>query len=319
MDPITPEKTKLGFIGVGYMGRPIAQRLLEYGFRLAAYDRDRSKAEGLVRYGGTVAASVAELCSSCSVVLSCLANDEAVLDVHNGPKGTFANARGGSLIIDMSTVFPDTARRLSILGFERGVDVLDVTISGSTPAAEQGTLVLFGGGDRGCFDAAESIFRVIAGNYFYLGPSGAGATMKLVVNSLLGIGMQAIAEAVALGEKAGLDRSRLLDVLSQTAVVAPAHVGKLQRAMLGDYSPQFPLRLMKKDFGLILSLAAAVGAQVPATRAAFEVNVAQSAEGIEQDFSAVILQMEEQAHLVSTDKGQSWVRVAFDEKVGLLG
>jgi 3-hydroxyisobutyrate dehydrogenase-like beta-hydroxyacid dehydrogenase len=121
--------------------------------------------------------------------------------------------------------------------------------------------------------------------------------MKLVVNSLLGIGMQAIAEAVVLGEKAGLDRNRLLEVLSQTAVVAPAHEGKLQRAMTGDYSPQFPLRLMNKDFGLILNLAAAVGAELPATRAAFEINAAQSAQGQEQDFSAVILEMEKRAHL----------------------
>jgi 3-hydroxyisobutyrate dehydrogenase-like beta-hydroxyacid dehydrogenase len=102
--------------------------------------------------------------------------------------------------------------------------------------------------------------------------------MKLVVNTLLGIGMQAIAEAVALSEKAGLDRNRLLDVLSQTAVVAPAHVGKLQRVMNGDYSPQFPLRLMNKDFSLTLKLAAAVGAHMPATGAAFEFNAAQSAQ-----------------------------------------
>ena len=126
--------------------------------------------------------------------------------------------------------------------------------------------------------------------------------MKLVVNTLLGIGMQAIAEAVALGEKAGLDRKRLLEVLAQTAVIAPAHVGKLQRAMAGDYSPQFPIRLMGKDFGLILNLAAAVGARMPATRASSEVNTQQSEEGEEQDFSAVILQMEKYAQVASGDK-----------------
>jgi 3-hydroxyisobutyrate dehydrogenase-like beta-hydroxyacid dehydrogenase len=199
--------------------------------------------------------------------------------IYKGADGAFANAHRGSLVVDLSTVNPQTSQELSRLGSARGVGVLDVPISGGTPAAEQGALTLFGGGDQGCFAAAESIFRVIARRYFYLGPSGSGATMKLVVNSLLGIGMQAIAEAVALGEKAGLDRNRLLDVLSETAVVAPAHVGKLARAKKGDYSPQFPLRLMNKDFGLILNLAAAVRAQMPATHAAFEVNVAQSAQG----------------------------------------
>ena len=314
MNAITSEKNKLGFVGVGYMGRPIAQRLLESGFRLTAYDRDRSKAEELIRYGGTVAESVAELSSSCDVMLSCLPSDEAVLNIYKGLDGAFANAHRGSLVIDMSTVYPKTSQELSRLGSERGIGVLDVTISGSTPAAEQGAVTLFGGGDEGCFDAAESIFRVVAHKHFYVGPSGSGATMKLVVNTLLGIGMQAIAEAVALGEKAGLDRNRLLDVLSQTAVVAPAHLGKLQRAMVGDYSAQFPLRLMNKDFGLILKLAAAVGARMPATVAALEVNSRQSDQGKEQDFSAVILQMEEQAHLGSADKERARVAGASTKK-----
>jgi len=305
MKPITPENSRLGFVGIGYMGRPIARRLLESGFKLIAYDRDHSKAEELLRYGGTVAQSVSELSSSCSVMLSCLPSDEAVLNIYRGPDGAFPNAQHGSLVIDMSTVYPETSQELSRLGSERGVEVLDVTISGSTPTAEKGLLTLFGGGDRECFDRAESIFRVIARKYFYLGPSGSGATMKLVVNTLLGIGMQAIAEAVALGEKAGLDRNRLLDVLSQTAVIAPAHVGKLESAMKNDYSPQFPIRLMNKDFGLILNLAAAVGVRMPATGAAFEANARQSEQGPEQDFSAVILQMEKNAHLGSANSGQT--------------
>ena len=314
MNPIHPENDRLGFIGVGYMGRPIARRLLESGFKLTAYDRDRSKAEELIRYGGSVAEGVAQLSSSCNVVLSCLPTDEAVLNIYRGPDGALANAHRGSLVIDMSTVYPETSQLLSRLGSERGVDVLDVTISGSTPAAEEGQLTLFGGGDQRRFDTAESIFRVIARKWFYLGPGGSGATMKLVVNSLLGIGMQAIAEAIALGEKAGLDRNRLLEVLSQTAVVAPAHLGKLQRAMIGDYSPQFPLRLMNKDFGLILNLAAAVSARMPATIAAFEINAKQLDHGNEQDFSAVILQMEEQAQLSSTDSGRTRVAVASAKK-----
>jgi 3-hydroxyisobutyrate dehydrogenase-like beta-hydroxyacid dehydrogenase len=313
MNPITPEKSKLGFVGVGYMGRPIAQRLLESGFTLTAYDRDRSKPEELIRFGGTVAESIEGLASSCSVVLSCLPNDEAVRTTYGGPDGAFANAQRGSLIIDMSTVYPETSQELSRLGSHHGVRVLDVTISGSTPAAEQGALTLFGGGDQACFEAAESIFRAIARKYFHLGPSGSGAKMKLVVNALLGIGMQAIAEAVALGEKAGLNRNRLLDVLSETAVVAPAHVGKLQRAIKGNYSAQFPLRLMNKDFGLILKLAAAVGAQMPAAEAAFEVNAAQSGPGNEQDFSAVILQMEKQAHLDFTAEGRTRVGISSME------
>ena len=297
MKPTTFKNNRLGFVGIGYMGRPIAQRLLESGFKVIAYDRQRSNAERLLLYGGTVAESVAELSTTCNVVLSCLSNDDAVLNVYGGPSGALATAAPGSLVIDMSTVYPETSQELSKLGAARGVDVLDVTISGSTPAAEKGLLTLFGGGDKACFDGAEPIFRAIARKYFHLGASGSGATMKLVVNTLLGVGMQAIAEAVALGEKAGLDRNRLLDVLSETAVVAPAHAGKLERAVKGDYSPQFPIRLMNKDFGLILSLATAVGVRMPATHAAFEVNARQLELGPEQDFSSVILQMEKRGQL----------------------
>jgi 3-hydroxyisobutyrate dehydrogenase-like beta-hydroxyacid dehydrogenase len=297
MKPITQENSRLGFIGIGYMGRPIARRLLEAGFKLTAYDRDHNKAAELIQYGANVAQSVAELSSTCNVVLSCLPTDQAVLDVYRGADGVFANATPGSRVIELSTVYPETSQQVARLGSAHGVEVLDVTISGSTPVAEKGLLTLFGGGNKEFFGDAESIFRVMAQKYFYLGPSGSGATMKLVVNTLLGIGMQAIAEAVTLGEKAGLDRDRMLDVLSRTAVVAPAHVGKLQRVMKNDYSPQFPIRLMNKDFGLILNLAASVGARVPATEAAFEVNARQADQGAEQDFSAVILQMERQANL----------------------
>src|SRR5713226_64243 len=152
MKPITQENDRLGFVGIGYMGRPIARRLLESGFKLTAYDRNRAKAEELIPYGGNVAQSILELSSSCNVVLSCLPNDEAVLDTYRGPDGVFASAHRGSLVMDLSNVSPETSQELSRLGSAHGVEVLDVTISGSTPAAEKGLLTLFGGGNKECFD-----------------------------------------------------------------------------------------------------------------------------------------------------------------------
>ncbi|MGA7622845.1 MAG: NAD(P)-binding domain-containing protein, partial [Candidatus Acidiferrales bacterium] len=127
MNPITKERNKLGFVGVGYMGHPIVQRLLAAGFHVAAYDRNRSKAEALVSFGCTVAESIAELASTCDVLLSCLPTDEAVLAVYKGPDGAFAHALRGALAIDMSTVNPQTSLELAELGSERGLEVLDVT------------------------------------------------------------------------------------------------------------------------------------------------------------------------------------------------
>jgi 3-hydroxyisobutyrate dehydrogenase-like beta-hydroxyacid dehydrogenase len=197
----------------------------------------------------------------------------------------------------MSTVNPETSRELYKLGAARAVSVLDVPISGSTPAAEQGALTLFGGGDEQIFHNTEPIFRTVAQQYFYLGPSGSGTTMKLVVNTLLGVGMQAIAEAVALGQKAGLNRDRLFDVLSHTAVIAPAHIGKLTKAASNDYSAQFALRLMNKDFRLILEMAAEMRVPMPVTATAFQINTAEAANSIEEDFSAVIRLAENLARL----------------------
>ena len=295
MKTLTPDRVKLGFIGLGNMGSRIARRLLDHGYKLFVYDKDLANAAAIATQGGLVAKNIKELASTVDVVLSCVTNDEAVRSVYTETGGVFSNAQPGSVAIEMSTISPDTSRELHGLGTQRGIEVLDVAISGSTPAAEQGILTLLAGGKPELFRAAKPIFQAIAKQYFLLGDSGSGTAMKLVVNTLLGVGMQAIAEAVVLGEKAGIDRERLLEVLSKTAVIAPAHVGKLARAAVNDYSPQFPLRLMNKDFELILKAAAKEHVSMPATEAAFYVNSEELSVNNEKDFSAVLRRMEEAA------------------------
>jgi 3-hydroxyisobutyrate dehydrogenase-like beta-hydroxyacid dehydrogenase len=167
-----------------------------------------------------------------------------------------------------------------------------VPASGSTPAAEAGALTLFGGGDRQAFEDAGPIFSASARQWFYMGPSGFGVARKLVVNTLVGLGMQAVAEAAALGEKLGLPREALFETLAKTAVIAPALTGKLGSARQNDYAPQFPVRLMSKDFGLILAAAAQMDVSMPATERAAAVSSAEAAIGGEEDFSAVIRRME---------------------------
>jgi 3-hydroxyisobutyrate dehydrogenase-like beta-hydroxyacid dehydrogenase len=293
MKLLTADNVTLGFIGLGNMGHRIAQRLLDHGYQLFVYDRDLAKADRLAAQGAGVAKNILELAHSADVILSCLTNDEVVRAVYTGTEGVFAGARSGTVVLEMSTISPETSRELQRNGAGFGVEVLDVAISGSTPAAQSGMLTLLIGGDRELFRAAEPIFQAVGRQYFLLGGSGSGTAMKLVVNTLLGIGMQAIAEAVALGEKVGLDRQRLLEVLSKTAVIAPAHVGKLARVANNDYSPQFPLRLMNKDFQLILNAAAEMHLPMPATEAAFYVNAEELAHHEEEDFSAVLRRMEE--------------------------
>jgi 3-hydroxyisobutyrate dehydrogenase-like beta-hydroxyacid dehydrogenase len=222
--------------------------------------------------------------------------------VYLAPDGIFAHATPGTVVLEMSTIRPSTSRELARAGADRGIHTLDVAISGSTPSVEQGTVTLLGGGDPKVFAAFEPLFKTIARQYFHLGPSGSGTAAKLVVNALLGVGMQAIAEACALGEKEGLDRDQLLTVLAKTAVVAPAHAGKLPRAIRNDYSPQFPLRLMNKDFRLILEAASNSNLALPATEAAFQVNSEAFALGPDQDFSIVIREMESRAQERAQEK-----------------
>jgi 3-hydroxyisobutyrate dehydrogenase-like beta-hydroxyacid dehydrogenase len=293
MKLLTPDNVTLGFIGLGNMGQRIAQRLLDHGYQLFVYDRDIAKADPLAAQGAVVATNILELARSADVILSCLTNDEVVRAVYMGTEGVFSGARSGTVLLDMSTIAPETSRELQRNGAGFGVEALDVAISGSTPAAEAGILTLLIGGDRELFRAAEPIFQAVARQYFLLGGPGSGTAMKLVVNTLLGVGMQAIAEAVVLGEKVGLDRQRLLEVLSKTALIAPAHVGKLARIANNDYSAQFPLRLMNKDFQLILNAAAEMHLPMPATEAAFYVNAEELAHHEEEDFSAVLRRMEE--------------------------
>jgi 3-hydroxyisobutyrate dehydrogenase len=299
MKSLTADQVKVGFIGLGNMGSRIAQRLLDHGYPLVAYDMNNAKTEPVVARRGFAAKSIPELARIVDVILSCLTNDEAVQSVYAGPQGVFAQARPGTIVLEMSTISPETSRELHRLGAKSGIEVLDVAISGSTPAAEQGILTLLAGGNKELFSAAEPIFQAIAKQYFLLGGPGSGTAMKLVVNTLLGVGMQAIAEAVVLGEKAGLNRKTLLDVLSKTAVVAPAHVGKLARVAINDYSPQFPLSLMNKDFGLILRAAGKTDVSMPVTEAAFRVNSEELAAGGDEDFSAVLRRMEEVAGIAN--------------------
>ena len=261
---------------------------------MIVYDDNHTKVAEFSALGTRVAPDIAKLACDVDVVMSCLPDAGAVEDVYFGTGKVLGSAGRFATIIELSTVAPETtARRLHEAGRQLGISVLDVAISGSTLAAESGTLTLFGGGEVLVFEAAQPIFRAIAAQWFHMGQNGSGVAMKLVVNTLLGLGMQAIAESVALGVGLGLSRDLLLDTLAKTAVVAQAHAGKLASAKRNDYTPQFPVRLMRKDFGLILNEAANLGLSMPATEAAAAINSEEDAGGREEDFSAVIRRMEQ--------------------------
>ena len=295
----------LGFIGLGWMGSRMATRLVKAGHEVAVYDRTGDKARALGTLGARVLSTPGELAGEADVVFTMLADDAAVEQVLLGPDGLMAALGPGTTIVELSSVHPDTSRRVATAGRVRNVAVLDAPVSGSTPQAEDGSLVMFVGGEREDYQRCKPMLDILAGQIFYMGSHGAGATMKLVVNGLLGTGMQALAEALALGQRAGLDKAALLDVLEQTTVLAPGAKHKLQNARSETYPVQFALRLMWKDFGNVLRLAQQRAVPMPATAAAQQSFAIEQAKGMEEDFSAVIATMEELAGVFPSAKPDS--------------
>jgi 3-hydroxyisobutyrate dehydrogenase-like beta-hydroxyacid dehydrogenase len=252
---INKRTTRIGFIGLGLMGSRLTRRLHSSGWNVQAWNRSPDPAKSLGRDGVVISSSVAKLVADSEVILSSLTDDVAVHSVYFDSGGVFSSAKPGTIILEMSTISPELSRLLHQEASVRGVDLLDLAISGSTPAVEAGTVTLLAGGDQNTFQKCTSIYESIAKQWFLIGPGSSGILMKLVVNLLLGIDMVAIAEAVSLGEHLRIDRNVLLDVLSKTTVIPPAFGGKIQKIKDNDYSPEFPLRLMSKNMDLVMEAA----------------------------------------------------------------
>lgn len=283
-----------GFIGMGRMGSHMATRLLARG-KVAIYDRSKEKSLAMGRAGALVAETPADLAAHSDVVLVSVTDDAAVEQVMFGPDGALSRLREGSLIIDLSTVSPRASRLLYEAAREKGAAMIDAAVSGSVPQVDQGSLLIFVGGDRETYERCLPILQVLGEHIFYMGSSGMGTTMKLVVNALLGAGMQALAEAIALGEKAGLEKGLLLEVLEQTTVLTPGQKSKLANVKGDQYPTLFALSLMHKDLGLVLRQAAELSVSMPATAAAEQMSTEAMAQEMDADFSIMIRFMQELA------------------------
>ena len=291
---------RLGFIGLGAMGSRMAQRLLAAGYNLTVHDRTRERARPLEQSGAKFAPTPKRLAAAVDVVLSSLPDDAALEEVMFGPAGALEVAQPGTIFIEMSTVSPRTSRRLHEAARTRGLAVLDAPVSGSTPQAEEGQLVILVGGREEMYREYLPILNVLGKNSFYMGPAGSGTATKLCLNTLLGVGIQALAEAIALGLRSGLDHERLLQVLGATSVLSPSQKSKLEHARTGEYPASFPLRLMYKDFGLISQRALELSVAMPSTAAAAQVCAVEHARNDgqgDEDFSAVIRTAQQMAGL----------------------
>jgi 3-hydroxyisobutyrate dehydrogenase len=291
------QRPTVGIAGLGRMGHPIAANILNAGFPTVVWNRTPDKAADLRDRGARWADSPADLAQSAEIVLTSLADPAAVERVYFAPDGLLASARPDTILVDLSTGSPDMARRIAAAAQERGASFLDAPVAGSIPAATSGQLGIMVGGDQAAFNRCADVFAAIGKAAYYLGPSGNGATMKLVANGILATMVQALAEGIALGEKAGLAPADMFTVLNASSAAAPVVAAKAAAVSERAYLPAaFTLALMQKDLWLVLSLANELQAPMPATAIAHDMVLAANATGKSAlDFSAVALLMEELA------------------------
>jgi 3-hydroxyisobutyrate dehydrogenase-like beta-hydroxyacid dehydrogenase len=287
----------VGIAGLGRMGHPIAANVLEAGFPAVVWNRTRDKATDLLEGGALWAENPGAIAGAADIVLTSLADPAAVESVYFGPDGLLDGARSGTILVDLSTGSPALARRIAAAARERGATFLDAPVAGSIKAATDSQLGIMVGGDRAAFDRCEAVFSAIGTAAFYLGESGSGATMKLVSNAILATMVQALAEGVALGEKAGLHPADIFAVLGASSAAAPVVAAKAVTVTERAYLPAaFTLALMQKDLWLVLGLANELQVPMPATAIAHDMVLAANATGKSGlDFSAVALLMEELA------------------------
>ena len=269
---------KIGFIGLGRMGLPMAYNLLKAGLDLTVHNRSRPKVQDIAAAGATAATSSAEVTRQCDIVLACLPDIATSEEVFLGPDGVMANARPGQIIVDHSTVGIDTSKACAEAAEAKGAMFLDAPISGGTERAENATLVIMAGGLEEAFDAALPAFDAMGGTVRHTGPTGTGTTVKLVNQLLVGVHTLAAAEAMLMGTKSGADPALVYELVSS---------GWGQSFMLDRNSSvmldqtyedaRAPVRTILKDLGLIQELARSIDTPTPAGDVAYKL-FAQAAE-----------------------------------------
>jgi 3-hydroxyisobutyrate dehydrogenase len=287
---------KIAFIGLGAMGGGMASRLLESGAHVTVYNRTRSKGEELAAKGAILADTPAEAAEGAEVVFLSLATSEVVETLLFGADGVVGTLPKGAVVADMSTVAPDFAVGLRDRLDETGHRGLDACVLGNAQHAKDGELRFMIGGAAEDVETIRPVIAHLAKEIVHLGESGKGATAKLALNLLMGVEMQALAEAVVFGEKAGLDRGTLIRLIAASGYSAPVmkfKAGVMARRAFEN--PDFRLKLMRKDLGLVLAETQRLGVPMPATAASHDWLTNASNQGLGEHDCASIIAILEQA------------------------
>jgi 3-hydroxyisobutyrate dehydrogenase len=278
-------KLKLGWIGLGNMGNPMVMNLLKAGFEVSVFNRTKDKEAPLLIAGAKAASSLQNLKETCDVVLTMLSNDAAVKEVFEGPIGLLSAASAGKIIINMSTVSPETSRYLKTICNQHSLHFIDAPVSGSVKPAQDGMLVILVGASTDDFKATKPIFEVLGKIAIHVGEPGVASSAKLAINYLLGLNLQGLAETVLFAEKNGVSKDDMLNIINQGACGNGITNIKTPYILNDSYPAAFALKHLVKD----LRLAKEAGLDSPLIHPLYDCYAAAEKEGLgDQDVMAII-------------------------------
>lgn len=254
---------KVAWIGLGIMGSPMAENLIKAGYSVTGFTLEREKLDRLAANGGAAAPSIAEAVKDADVIVTMVPASPHVEAIAYGEDGILAHAKKGALLIDMSSITPQTSIDLAEAGREKGVRVLDAPVSGGEAGAIEAVLSIMVGGERADFDQAKPLFDVLGRTIVLCGPHGAGQTVKAANQLIVAVNIQACAEAVVFLEKSGVDLNAALDVLNGGLAGSTVLTRKKDNFINRDFAPGFRIDLHHKDMGIVTDAARNVGAALP--------------------------------------------------------
>ncbi len=275
--------TRVGFIGLGIMGQPMALNVLRAGYPLTVWNRTPEKAEPLLVEGATWADSPAEVARASEIIITIVSDTPDVEEVILGPQGIIHGARPGAVVIDMSTISPHATMRIAARLAEQGIDMLDAPVSGGDIGAREGTLSIMVGGKPEVFERCLPLFRAMGKRITHVGPNGAGQFTKLV-NQIIVVGNTlAMAEGLVFAAKAGLDLERVLEAVSAGAAGSWMLTHRGPQIIEGDFRPGFTVRLQQKDVRLVLEAAREMSVPLPGTSLIHQLYHAVEARGLHEE------------------------------------
>jgi 2-hydroxy-3-oxopropionate reductase len=255
--------TTIGFIGLGIMGGPMAANLVKAGFDVIGHNRSRDKVDALIGVGGRGADDVAGAVRDAETIITMVPDSPDVEAVASGENGIFANAKKGALYIDMSSIRPDVSVRVARLGRQRGLRVLDAPVSGGEVGAVEASLSIMVGGEAADFEAAKPVLEAVGKTIVYVGPAGAGQTVKAANQLIVAGNIELVAEAIVFLDAYGVDMEAALEVLGGGLAGSTVLARKGASMLGGEFNPGFRLQLHHKDLGIVQSAAREAGVVIP--------------------------------------------------------